>query len=535
MRLLSIFVLFSVIPIGYAATPADRPNVLIIVSDDMGYTDLGAFGGDDIPTPHLDDLAMKGIRLTSFHVAPSCAPSRAMLMSGTGNHEAGLGTQLAIPAFIGVRGFERYVQDRVALLPEVMSAAGYDTFFSGKWHLGHADPLDSSLPRNKGFDRDFALLTGADSHYASVYTDRGEWSEDGQRRRRSGDATYSTTAFTDKLIEDFDAATQSEAPFFAVYAPTAPHWPLHSPPGWEDHRRGDYAAGFDELCEKRMRGARKAGVLPNGMRLECQKQERPWTELDENEKAIRERAMEVYASMTEHLDQQVGRLLDTLRSNGQLSNTWVFFLNDNGAQGGSLRPRAIGQMDINDYTNTADNIGQRDSWANIGAGWADAITAPFRDGKASQYEGGIRTPAFVWHSDADDGIGRRYEHLLTVMDVMPTILELAGVPAPDGRFQGRDILPMRGKSFADALRGNGNAIHNNELIALDSAGRSVVFHDQYKLVRTLYGEWEMYNWTSDPGETNNIVNTYPGVAARLIEGFETAAKTRNYRRRPPRD
>lgn len=509
----------------------ERPNVLLIVTDDMGYTDLGAFGGDDIATPNLDHLAMQGLRLTSFHVAPSCAPTRAMLMSGTGNHEAGLGTQISYPEFEGQEFYERYLPARIAALPEVLQQAGYHTYMAGKWHLGRGDETDGTVPGRRGFEQSFALLQGGDGHVHTVFEDPVEYSENGTRLKTPPSDFYSTTLFADKLIEQIDSASDSK-PFFALFAPTAPHWPLQAPPGWLDRYRGSYDAGFDELCLRRMQGALEAGVLPvNADTSACPKEEVPWEELGDERRETYLRVMEIYAAMAEHLDLQIGRLVTHLEESGKLDNTWVLFLNDNGPQGGGFNTRFQGRLTAETRDNSLENLGLAWSWANIGQGWADAISAPFRDGKASQFEGGIRVPAFAWHADANRA-GDTEGQLLTVMDIMPTILELTGTPVPGDNFANRTVLPMRGKSFAAVLQGETSVVHTpEEAIALDSAGRGVVMKGDWKIVREIRGDWMLFNILEDPGEGTDLASMNPQKLAELVADFERQAKASNYIRR----
>lgn len=517
------------------ADKRSRPNVLLIVSDDMGYTDLGAFGGGDIATPNLDRLAFGGLRLTNFHAAPSCAPTRAMLMSGTGNHEAGLGTQLQKPEYDGEKYYERYLHPRIAALPEVLQASGYYTVMSGKWHLGRGDKTDSTLPGRRGFDRAFALLNGADGHLHSVFEDPAQYSEDGVRLDAPPRDYYSTTLFTDKLIDQLDSV--GDKPFFALFAPTAPHWPLQAPPDWVDKYRGHYDQGFDVLCAARMRGAREHAVLPKRIDSDhCPKEELPWDELDDQKRAQYRRVMEVHAAMVEHLDSEVGRIVEYLEKKGELDNTWIIYLNDNGPQGGALSPRYQGKLTRRTRDNRLENIGKAWSWTNIGQGWADAISAPYRGSKASQYEGGIRVPAFVWHSQTSRS-GDRDDQLLTAMDVMPTVLDLANVNAPDGSFAGRDVLSMRGKSFAPIFKSGEISVHSaDEPIVLDSAGRSVVMKGNWKIVRDLIGDWELYHTAADPGEKNDLSATHVEKLAELVADFDQQARTSNYiRRRVPSD
>lgn len=510
--------------------PGERPNILLIVTDDMGYTDLGAFGGHDIATPNLDRRALEGLRLANFHASPSCAPTRAMLMSGTGNHEAGLGTQLDYEEFRGERNYERFLQPHIATLPEVLRASGYHTVMSGKWHIGAADESDATLPSNRGFVQAFALLQGGEGHVHTVY-DPPQYSEDGSRLAEPLEDFYSTTLYVDKLIEKLEARGDGQ-PFFAWFAPTAPHWPLQAPPGWLERYRGKYDEGFDALCAERMRGARAAGVLPDAIdTTTCPKEEKAWEALDDETRRTYLRVMEVYAAMVEHLDLETARLIDYLDEADELDNTWILYMNDNGPQGGGFRARSTGTLNRQNRDDSLDNIGKAWSWTNIGKGWADAISAPYRDSKASHYEGGIRVPAFAWHRDVGRG-GEVDLQLLTAMDIMPTVLELAGANAPEGTFAGREVHPMRGKSFVPVLSDEGAVVHpDTEAIALDSAGRSVVMKGDWKAVRELYGDWGLFNMTRDPGETRDVAASEPGKLAELVADFEKQARESNFIRR----
>ncbi len=533
VRSIALPLLALLLPILATAQSVDeRPNFLLIVTDDMGYTDLGAFGGFDIPTPHLDGLARAGVRFSNFHATPSCAPTRASLMTGTGNTEAGLGTQLAYAGLEGW-GYERYLQDRVATLPELLQGGDYHTLMSGKWHITSADP-NGSLPRDHGFSRDFALLQGADSHVDSVFESTMQYSLDGQRIPDPLIGTYSTNLYVDKLIgflqDKLDSNNQQ--PFFAWFAPTAPHWPLQYPPGWESVFDGAYDEGFDVLCMRRMAAASAEGVLPPNADIEtCSKEEAAWEDLDQEKRDTYLATMEVYAAMTAHLDQETGRLLAFMRENGLLENTWVIYMNDNGPQGGGTSPRAMGDMVANEFDNSPQNIGQPNSWANVGQGWADAISSPFRDGKASQFEGGVRVPAFAWHANyhAPGEVDPQYLH---AMDIAPTLLDFAGVYAPIGQWQGRDILPMRGVTFVPSLTGSPQAARDNaDAVILSAAGKHYVARGDWKLAYHDDTGWQLFNLADDPGETNDVAGDYPQQFDALMEEFRAAAEQLNYRER----
>lgn len=505
-----------------------RPNFLLIVTDDMGYTDLGAFGGQDIPTPNLDNLAMQGVRLTNFHANVSCAPTRSMLLSGTGNHEAGMGSQWALPEFSGLTGYEGRLTDRVATLPQRMQAGGYHTYMAGKWHLAGTD--FAVLPSDRGFERSFALIPGGWDHFnlepGAQKPDVGPapdvpYTEDGRMLDELPEGFYSSTAYVDKMIEFIGSNEASQQPFFAYFAPTAPHWPLQVHPDWIDRFAGAFDEGYEALCYERQQGASAAGVLPQGADLGiCPEIAEPWNQLSEDDKALNRRTMELYAAMTAHLDTEFGRLLDYLDESGQLNNTYVIYHNDNGPEGGDIFDhRAV----LDRFDNSLENLGNRDSWVNLGQGWADAHSAPFRDQKSSPFEGGIRVPAFI-SPPRSQTEGLISGSLLTVMDIMPTIMELAGIE--EGDYPGTaGLLPIRGASFAPLLMDPDATIHSDEeSIALDHAGLSYLLQGEWKILRQLGSDdWQLFNKATDPNELEDLAQLQPQKLAELVSDYEAHA------------
>ncbi len=500
-----------------------RPNFLIIMTDDMGYTDLGAFGGNDIATPNLDRLAMNGIRFSNFHGHLSCAPSRAMLMSGTGNHEAGLGTQTDIERFRGERNYERYLVDRVATLPEILRDAGYRTYIAGKWGLGGPLALD---PSDRGFAKSFALVPSGGGHFQAIFH-QSRYSYNGKEVPEPEQPTFSTTLFIDQLVSFFEEDKNSDAPFFALFTPTAPHWPLHFPPAMKPSFDGHYASGYEQLRAQRLAGAMQSGVLPEADVQVYQAKAAAWNTLDEDEKALQAQVMEIYAAMVAHLDQEIGRLLNNLQALGALENTLILFINDNGAQGGPVFGGPRSYSEGRSFDNRLENLGEGSSWVNMGQGWADAVNAPFRDGKGTVYEGSVRVAAFAnW-----PGIKQPasvYRQYLNNMDVLPSLLELAGIAHPAPRFNGRDVLPARGKSFARVLRGDASPVHpDDEAITLSSAGRHFMQRGSWKLLKELNADWELYNLADDPYERRNLAATQPAKLDQMLTEFRLHAKRNN--------
>ena len=307
-----------------------RPNVLLIVADDLGYGDLGVYGSD-IRTPHIDGLAAEGILFTQFHAAPMCAPTRAMLLSGNKNHVAGMGRQNASGLLTQLPGYETHLSDRIAPLPRLMRDAGYHTYSVGKWHLGTET---EHSPLAVGFERSFHLLQGAGNHFNAVgYSDGGTtYREDGELVEYP-EGRYSTELYTDRLIEFIDSH-DDDRPFFAFAAYTSPHWPLQVPPEDLDLYRGRYEDGYDRLRERRFESLKGAGIIPPASTLPPRNDAiTPWDDLAPEMQRRESRKMELYAAMVDNLDRHVGRLIDHLKATDRYDDTVIVFMGDNGAAG----------------------------------------------------------------------------------------------------------------------------------------------------------------------------------------------------------
>ena len=504
-----------------SAHSQERPNILVILADDMGFTDLGAFGGHDIRTPNLDELALEGIRFTNFHGHARCAASRALLMSGTGNHEAGFGTVVDIESFRGKRGYEKFLTRRVVTVAEVLRSGGYRTYISGKWDL-------KAQPSKRGFERSMVMMRGGSGHYQAI-NPWVRYVHNGKMVQEQDEPTYSTTLFTDSMIGFFEEDNSDTRPYFALYAPSAPHWPLHFPPGMSQTYAGAYDHGYEELRAQRIKGAEAAGVLPDGIDTGGYVARAPrWHSLTQEEKATNARVMEIYAAMITHLDAEIGRLLDELHDVGALENTLILFINDNGAEGGPVFRPPQTSAAARKIDNRLENLGAGDSWAHIGQGWAEAVNAPFRDTKGSVYEGALRVSAFAhWTGVKHElSIDRQY---LNNMDLMPTLLQLAGIDHPAPQFEGRNILPMRGKSFAEVLRGNETVVHDpSEAIALSTAGRHFLYRGDLKLLKELDSNWEIYDLSTDPYERHDLAGIRPELLEDLLADFQVQAAKSNF-------
>ncbi|WP_348945233.1 arylsulfatase [Chitinibacter sp. FCG-7] len=517
----------------------NRPNFLLILADDLGFSDVGAFGSE-ISTPNLDALAYGGTRFTDFHAASACSPTRSMILSGTDHHLAGLGTfaEILTPAHAGKPGYEGYLNQRVAALPEILRDAGYYTLMSGKWHLGKA--LEQT-PHGRGFDRSFALLPGAANHYgfeAPIAGDevprllrstRGLYAEDGQYVEQLPEDFYSSDYFTDKLL-DYLAEAPADKPFFAYLPFSAPHWPLQAPDEIIQKYLGRYDDGPDVLREQRLARLRELGLLDAEVEAHpVVASNAEWAALSESEKAISSKTMAVYAAMVERMDSNIYRVLDYLRQHDQLDNTVVIFLSDNGAEGALLEALpAFGpnlqQVISEHYDNSLDNIGRGNSYVWYGPRWAQAGTAPSRLYKAFTTEGGIRVPALI-HHPALARQGQISSQFATVMDLTPTILELAGVAHPFPQYQGREILTLRGQSLAPYLQGHAEQIHaEDHVTGWELFGRKAIRRGHWKAVFIPAPAgpevWQLYDLAIDPAEIHDQAAARPDVLNNLLDQWQ---------------
>jgi len=494
-----------------------RPNILLIVADDLGYGDLGVYGGD-IRTPNIDSLAATGLLFTQFHTAPLCSPTRAMLLSGNNNHVAGIGRQQGRPPNPITRALASHggrLSDRVGKLPALLRNAGYYTLMAGKWHLGNGE---SNSPPSAGFDRSYIVEDGSANHFDAL-----PWPEEGSVFREDGkqiewpDNAYSTELYTDKLIEYIDGGRDSGKPFFAYAAYTSPHWPLQVPADELDLYAGRYEKGYDILREERFESLRAANIIPADSRLPPRNDAiTPWDELSEAQKRRESRKMELYAAMVDNLDRHVGRLLDYLRDNNLYENTLIVFMSDNGAAAEDfLNSGAYGTFLMETYNNSIDNMGRADSFVSYGPQWAEAGSAPFSRYKQFTTEGGIVAPMIITGPAVAraGGISRTY---LTVADLAPTFLEIAGATYP------ADKVPMIGESAWSYLSGNVDAVHDdNYLTTIYHSGHAFLRRGNFKLVNSErpFDErhFRLFDVMADPGETTDLSGSQPELRAELIE------------------
>jgi len=506
------------------SSPNPPPNILLIVADDLGYSDIAPFGGE-IETPHLSALAEQGIRFSRFYTASACAPTRSMLLTGVDNHQAGIGAMSPAPNQKGKPGYEDVLNQRVAALPNLLRDAGYHTYMTGKWHLGHED---SQRPAARGFDNSFALMQGGASHFSDATGPFGmgksDYYEQDQRVESLPEGFYSSHFYTDRMLEQIESNRQDGRPFFGYLAYTAPHFPLQAPESIIDKYRGRYSEGFNKLKQRRFEAMKRIGLIPNTAPISQPNPESEnWTDLSDQEQAFSMRMMEIYAAMVDDMDQQIGRVIAYLKDTGQYKNTVIIFISDNGADPSSDRvgleilPRMMAKAD-----NSPENMGRKGSLLAYGHNWAEASMGAFKRYKAQAAEGGIRVPAIIsW--PAKISTPSINHGLAGVIDIVPTALDLAMATHPGGSYKGREVIPPQGQSLAPVLTGERAMARDKEdYIGSEHWSSRAIIQQEWKLLglydaETGLQDWELYKIDEDPGETLNLASEEAAKFSQMVD------------------
>ncbi len=521
-RVLYTAIVFLAAAVGCTETQKNtavdhRPNILLIVADDLGYADLGIYGGD-IDTPNIDSLAREGVLFTRFHTAPVCSPTRAMLLSGNNNHVAGIARQ-GTDGLAGesMRGYENHLSDRIVPFPILLRDSGYRTMTVGKWHLGVE--VENS-PVAAGFEFAYNLLHGGGSHFDSTgFREGGSLYREGREQVDYPEGRYSTDLYTEKLIGFIDSTKGDGQPFFAFAAYTSPHWPLQVPDDYLELYSGRYGAGYDVLREQRFESLKEAGIIPAASVLPPRNPAvTPWEDLSIEEQRRESRKMELYAAMVDNLDDHVGRLLDHLKANDEYKNTIVIFMSDNGAAAEDFyRSGPFVDYIQAHYDNAYEKMGTSESFVSYDKQWAEAGSAPFQRYKGYTREGGIVAPMIIAGTGVSNSDRIRSSYA-TVMDLAPTFLELAGASYPDDG----SVEPMLGESMVSFLAGDAGAVHDDQYVTtLFHGGRALLRQGDWKLA-TLErpfdeSDFELFDLSMDPGETNDLAEEEAERYARMIE------------------
>ncbi len=500
--------------LSLAIHAAPRPNIIMIIADDMGYSDLGCYGGE-IETPNLDKLAAGGLRFANYYSNNMCVVARASLMTG---------------CYAGVAKPGASLSRNCVTAPELLRQAGYTTLMSGKWHL--SDEGQAGSPNERGFDHWFGTYIGAGSFYAPASLTRDGKNVENEFRE-NGDFYY-TDAITDNAIAFLNGAQKKspDSPFFLYLAYTAAHWPLHASKADIAHYKGRYSQGWDRLRERRHARLKEMGLVDPKWPLSSRHPNVPAWE-DEPNKAWQERRMEVYAAQVTAMDRNIGRVVEWLRARGQLENTLILYQNDNGGchveytenRKGNYLPEKTRDGRPMIPGNRADVMpGPEHTYQSYGYGWANASNTPFRLFKQHDHEGGIRSPLIAHWPRGIAARGEITRQVCHVTDLLPTFIDLAGVGYPR-EFKGNKIVPHVGRSLVVALQG-GEAPGRETYFWKHARGKAVRVGD-WKLVSENKKPWELYRLTPDGTELNDLTAENPAKAKELEKRFDAWDKRTN--------
>jgi arylsulfatase len=540
-----------------AQTDSARPNILLIVGDDIGFGDLG-ISGSVTKTPNLDALAKEGAFFTNFHVSPVCSVTRSMLLTGNDPIEVGLAAfdYTVYPPSAGKPGYEAHLTRNTATVAEILQDAGYRTYTVGKWHLGGSGHGGEG-PHKWGFDRSYGIYTGAANHWnegvfhfdssdpkVMEVIKRGEipeepYYEDGSRVKRPI-GIYSDDLWTSKLLEYIEEGRESGKPFFAYVAYTTAHAPVQAPDYLVDKYYEHYLElGYEGLHRARFESQKKLGIIPQDAPYPERKSNpllSAWSKLNDEQKRREARLMAAYSAMMESQDHHIGRLLNYLQETGELDNTLIIYTSDNGPEGSGLRGElsspTFTQWVRSTFSQEIDDIGQGNTFDFIGTDWAGAANGSLQWWKWFIGEGGIRVPLLVVppKNEAFTRSGAMTDEYAYVKELPMTILDYAGVDHPQTQFKGRKLTPPSGVSLRPFLAGKEPRPRTEEQwVVFELFGNAYIMAGDYKAIRMrtgMYGDgkWHLYDIKKDPGETSPLEADQPERLQKMIDIYEGYAK-----------
>ena len=495
----------------------DSPNIMLILADDLAYSDLGAYGSE-IETPNIDLLAKQGVMFTRFHTSAMCSPSRAMLLTGVDQHKNGYGTmgEYLATEQRGQPGYEGYLNNQVVTVANMLKTSGFNTYMTGKWHLG-----DSSLPSNRGFDRSFTLLQGAGSHFNNTGYAPQRTTVDYYRNAELAelpDNFYSSDFYTSEMIQYIDEGRDSENPFFGYLAFSAPHFPLHAPSDLIEKYVERYQVGWDVIRKQRHESLKALGLIDQEALMAERIEGVPaWEELNTEEQRYQAKKMAVYAAMVDSVDQNIGELIAYLKSIDEYDNTVFIFLSDNGPESNDFASErtvpSVTDWIADTFDNSYENLGNEGSFIYYGKPWAHVGAAAHRFHKTVMTQGGINSPLIISHPNSVPQ-NRVVSEFSSVVDITPTILELAGASHPGARFQGRLVHDMDGRSILPYLKSQEETIYPPGTgSGFELFGHNAFISANWKILRLMepYGDftWGLYDLDKDPAELNNLSSQFP--------------------------
>ncbi|WP_020530129.1 arylsulfatase [Flexithrix dorotheae] len=520
MKKLTLFIIIGFLSFTASKAQVKKPNIILIMVDDMGYADIGCYGGE-IPTPNIDQLAKNGIRFSQFYNTARCCPTRASLLTGLFPHQTGIGHMTNPPnapdrySDWNSEGYQGYLNRNCLTLAEGLKEAGYHTYMTGKWHLGYHE--ESRWPLQRGFEKFYGSIPGACSYF---------W-PNGNRpvsfmneHLPPPDSTtyYTTDAFTDYAIQFIDEQ-QDDSPFFLYLAYNAPHWPLHAKK--EDIKKfiGKYMHGWDEVRKKRLEKQIEMGLLdPETILSERDHRVRPWVEVSDSQKVLSDYRMAVYAAQIYSVDYNIGKLVEKLKAEDQYENTLILFLSDNG--GCAEMYDEFGSKPQS-YINKKNYSGA----VSYGIGWANASNTPFYNYKVKIDEGGISTPLIAhWPEGIINQEGKINHQPGYLIDIAPTLYEIAGFNYPRTFHQGNEIPSLKGNSLLPIFKGK--ETHPHEFMYWEHQNNKAIRKGKWKAsMDATASTWKLFNLEEDRIESKNLADQYPELVEELEQKWEDWAKS----------
>jgi len=481
----------------------DRPNIIVILVDDMGFSDLGCFGSE-IATPNLDKLAAEGMILNNFYNCGRCCPSRASLLTGLYPHQAGVGDMLQAKG--NTPAYQGYLSDSSVTIAQLLQQSGYHTITSGKWHVG-LEP--SAMACRRGFDKSFTMLNNGSSYYKNgpLYNDgRTVMFMEGCSPIQRDTNYYLTQNITDFAVQAIDAQKNNANPFFLYVTYTAPHWPIQAIEADIKKYRGTYLKGWDKIREDRYNRQLNKKLIDASTKLSARYEKAAaWSDIADKDKDLWDIRMSVYAAMVDRMDKGVAEILKKLKETGEDKNTLIIFLSDNGGSADAVR-------ELNYVIQRNGKPGSGDNIDSYYPNWGNASNTPFRLFKRNVHEGGIASPFIAWYPKVIKA-GSMNTAAAHIMDIMPTCLEAAQIKYPS-TYNGKTLKPTEGISLFNTFKDKKGDVHEN--LFWEHEGNKAVRSGKWKLVYELeYGKWELYDLATDRSETKDLSATYPAEVKRL--------------------
>ena len=520
------------------------PNFLIIVGDDLGFSDIGSFGSE-ISTPNLDKLANEGKILTNYHTMPVCSPARVSLLTGVDNHIGGIGTMYEniAPNQVGKPGYETYINSKVVTISELLKDAGYNTIMSGKWHLSGKDYKNGTTPYDRGFEESFSLLESGAQHFNSgeyLVGNTVTFVQNGKIVPRPDNTTYSNELYTNIMLESIKKFKDDGKPLFMYLSFQVGHSPFQAPQDYIKKYEGVYNVGYDSIREKRFDKQKELGIWSSDIQLPKRLPiEKPWSELTSDEQKYRTKVLQAHAAMIDNMDYNIGKVIDYLKEIGKY-DTLILFTSDNGSSEPVEMNNAATsgvtieqtQQFFNKFNNTITNIGNADSLVNYGQWGTAPSVSPFSYFKTTQGEGGLRSPFVIKEPISVYSNNTQKENIVDsfvhVNDITPTILEYAKVSQPGPSYNGKEVHPIMGKSIKALLEGKTDKVYNDdEPVAQEMFNNTSVYLGDWKAVKnTLLGDkqWKLFNITKDIGENNDLAKEHPEILQNMISDYDKFAK-----------